>query len=212
MGTKRNVQRDQPGSVLFGKTRSDVLRILYGQPAKQFYLRQIVRHIGGGVGTVQRELKKLTDGGLLVRTRVGNQVFYRANSQSPVFGEVRAIVAKTVGLIGILSQTLQPLRGHIKVAFVYGSVARGDEQPTSDIDLLIVGAVSLADTAAAMAKAQKTLGREINETVFPEAEFISKRSAKNHFISSVLSAAKMFVIGNENELTKLGSKRLATAP
>ncbi|MBI3485099.1 MAG: nucleotidyltransferase domain-containing protein, partial [Acidobacteria bacterium] len=100
----------------------------------------------------------------------------------------------------------------IKIAFVYGSMARGDEQPRSDIDLMIVGNVDLAETAARLAEAQEILGREINETVFPEAEFVSKRSARNHFITSVVAASKLFIIGNEDELTNLGSKRLVAAP
>lgn len=210
MRTKR--PRTQTGNVLFGKTRGEVLGLLYGQTTERFYLRQIVRYVGGGVGTVQRELKKLTNGGLLVRTEIGNQVFYQANSLSPVFAEVKALVTKTVGLVGVLRKALQPLRTKIRIAFVYGSMARGDEQPRSDIDLMIVGNVDLAETAARLAEAQEILGREINETVFPEAEFVSKRSAHNHFITSVLAASKLFVIGDEDELTNLGSKRLVAAP
>jgi predicted nucleotidyltransferase len=210
MGTTKI--RTLTGNVLFGKTRGDVLGLLYGQTPERFYLRQIVRHVGGGVGTVQRELKKLTDAGLLVRTKIGNQVFYQANSLSPVFSEVKALVTKTVGLVEILRQALQPLSAKIKVAFVYGSMARGDERPTSDIDLMIVGNVDLAETAARLAEAQEILGREVSETVFPEAEFVSKRSAHNHFIASVLATTKLFIIGDEDELTNLGSKRLAAAP
>ena len=110
-----------------------------------------------------------------------------------------------------LAAGLHPLHRPVRVAFVYGSLARGDEQPTSDIDLMIVGDVDLAETSAALARAQKTLGREINETVYPEPEFVSKRKARNHFINSVLAAPKLFVIGDEHELAKLGSKRLAAA-
>ena len=86
----------QPGDILFGETRTDVLRLLYGRPAEKFYLRQIVRSVGKGVGGVQRDLEKLTRGGLLSRTKSGNQVFYQANSHSPVFREVKSIIAKIV--------------------------------------------------------------------------------------------------------------------
>lgn len=206
MGTRR--QGARTGSVLFGKTRADVLGLLYGQTTERFYLRQIVRHVGGGVGTVQRELKKLTGGGLLVRTKIGNQVFYQANSQSPVFAEVKGLVTKTVGLVEVLRRALLPLSKKIVIAFVYGSMARGDEQPRSDVDLMIVGDVDLAETTARLAAAQKMLGREINETVFPKAEFVSKRAARSHFIASVVAASKLFIIGNEDELTNLGAKRL----
>src|ERR1700682_6108450 len=113
--------------VLFGQTRGGVLALLYGQADKSFYVRQIARHVSASVGAVQRELEKLANVGLIVRTPVGNQVFYQVNRHNPVFSEMRALVGKTVGVFNTLHSALEQLSERIAVAFVYGSVARQEE-------------------------------------------------------------------------------------
>src|SRR6478752_8286363 len=110
--------------VLFGQIRGAVLALLYGQADQSFYVRQIARHVHASAGAVQRELKKLAEVDLIVRTSVGNQVFYQVNRRSPVFAEMRALVNKTAGLFHVLRSALEPLAGRIRVAFVYGSIAR----------------------------------------------------------------------------------------
>src|SRR5215472_9750565 len=131
--------------VLFGQIRGGVLALLYGQADKSFYVRQIARHVNASVGAVQRELEKLTEVDLIVRTPIGNQVFYQVNQQNPVFTEMRALVNKTIGIFNILRSSLEPLAERVAVAFVYGSVARHEEKAASDIDLMLIGNVELDD-------------------------------------------------------------------
>src|SRR6202140_3254544 len=122
--------RTNPNSladVLFGQIRGRVLALLYGQADKSYYVRQIARHVNASVGAVQRELEKLANVGLIVRTSVGNQVFYQVDRHNPVFSEMRALVGKTVGVFNILHSALEQLSEKITVAFVYGSVARQEE-------------------------------------------------------------------------------------
>ncbi len=191
--------------VLFGQTRQAVLGFLYSQPDKPFYLRELARHAGTGLGAVQREVVKLAEAGILRRSVRGNQVFYQANRENPIFQELKSIVSKTAGTHDILREALFPLHGRLRVAFVYGSVARHEERADSDIDLMVVGEVPFAEIVAAISSAQERLGREINPTVYPLAEFQSKVKAKNHFLKSVLRQKKLFILGDENELTGLAS-------
>jgi uncharacterized protein len=191
--------------VLFGQTRRAVLGYLYSQPEKPFYLRELARHAGTGLGAVQREVVKLAEAGILRRSVRGNQVFYQANRENPIFQELKSIVSKTVGTHDILREALLPMRERIRVAFVYGSVARHEERADSDIDLMVVCEVPFTQIVAAITPAQERLGREINPTVYPVAEFQSKLKAKNHFLKSVLRQKKLFVLGDENELTGLAS-------
>ena len=95
---------------LFGQTRSALLAMLYGHADQSFYLRQLVRAVGAGHGALQRELKHLTELGLILRTVQGNQVLYRANSQSPIFSEIKSMISKTVGIHDVrdLSTTRYP--------------------------------------------------------------------------------------------------------
>jgi predicted nucleotidyltransferase len=191
---------------LFGRTRSAVLSVLYGRTDQSFYLRQLVRAVGAGHGAVQRELKHLTAMGLIVRAVQGNQVLYRANPQSPIFPEIKSLIAKTVGVHDAIRSALARLRAKVVIAFVYGSLARQEERADSDVDLMVLGSVSFSELVSALAPAQKALGREINPNVFPVSEFRAKLAARNHFLRSVMKEKKLFVLGSEDELAKLAAK------
>jgi predicted nucleotidyltransferase len=196
-------------SVLFGSTRRRVLGWLLGHADEAFYLRQIVRQTGAGVGAVQRELKQLTAAGLLRRTVQGRQVYFQANREAPIFPELRGLFAKTAGLVDVLRDALAALGDRVRVAFVFGSGARGELRASSDIDLLVVGDAPFSDVVGALARAQERLGRDVNPTVYPSAEFRTKLRTKHHFLSTVLSEPRMFIIGGDDELIGLGAKRLA---
>jgi predicted nucleotidyltransferase len=167
--------------VLFGEGRGAILALLYGHPDESFYYRQITRQLGGvSVGTLQRELDTLSQLGLIDRSTVGKQVFYRANRNHPVFPELRALVAKTVGAIQVLSSALAPLADRISLAFIYGSVARQEEKAESDIDMLIVGKVTLEDMLTQLGDVEPSLGRAVNPTVYSVVN--SRRSSRAEII------------------------------
>jgi len=204
MGTEEHYEVGSRG--LFGQTRSALLVMLYGHADQSFYLRQLVRAVGAGHGALQRELKHLTEMDLIVRTVQGNQVLYRANSQSPIFSEIKSLISKTVGTHDVIRLALASLGAEIQIAFVYGSVARQKERADSDVDLMVLGDAPFSEVVSALSPAQKALGREINPTVFPVSEFRSKLVAGNHFLHSLMKEKKLFVLGTENELAKLASK------
>jgi predicted nucleotidyltransferase len=130
-------------------------------------------------------------------------VYYQANTDSPVFPDLRGLLFKTAGLVDVLAQALTPLAAKLRIAFVYGSIAAGNEQSDSDIDLMIVGQVSPKELALPLRGARELLGREINPTVYTSAEFHKKQAAKDPFLKQVLDKAKLFVLGNKDELDKV---------
>jgi predicted nucleotidyltransferase len=197
--------------LLFGRTRGAVLALLYGHVDQSFYTRQIAREVDASVGAVQRELENLSKVGLIVRSSVGSQVFYQANREAPVFSEMRALVSKTIGIFSVLQSALHPLAQRVLVAFVYGSVAREEETAQSDVDLLVVGKATLDEVLSRLASVEKNIGRPINPTVYSVAEFKSKLAGRNHFLNAVLNGQKVFLVGDENELRKVGGVRLAKA-
>lgn len=200
-----NVHHIQIGSTLFGKTRLSILALLYGRVDRQFYLSEIVRAVGGGRGrgAVQRELKRLTDAGLLRRAVRGNQVYFQANSDCPVFADLKGLIVKTAGVVDVLRTALAPLGKCIHVAFIYGSIVRGEETADSDVDLLIVGEVTLFDVVSALASAQEMLRREVNPSIYPAEEVREKVDDGDHFLTTVMASPKLFVIGDEDELGRL---------
>lgn len=192
------------GDVLFGQTRAGILALLYSRPDESFYIREIGRRLHASVGAVQRELATLSRVGLVSRSKIGSQVFFQANQNSAVFGEMRALVAKTVGVFHVLRSALQPLATRIAVAFVYGSIARREEKLSSDVDLMIIGDVTLDDVLVQLGSIEISLGRTVNPTVYSIGEYKSKLGSRNHFLNAVSRGEKVFLLGDEDELRKMG--------
>ncbi len=194
---------DKLSSFLFNQTRRTLLALLYEYTDKAYYVNQIVQSLGKGSGAVQRELRLMTEAGLIVRTQKGNLVFYQANSKSPIFNELKGIVRKTFGVAGVIRKALEPVAAKIKVAFIFGSVARNTDDRTSDIDLMLIGPISFDDAVSYISKAQDILQREINPVVYPVGEFKKRLAEKHHFVIEVVEGKKIFIIGDEYELGKL---------
>lgn len=196
-------------SYLFNKTRRGLLALLFGRPDQSFYINQLVQLLGSGSGAVQRELKMMTEAGIIVRERKGNLVYYQANSNSPIFSELKNIVRKTFGVADVIRESLAPISKNIKAAFIFGSVARSADDKASDIDIMVIGEVSFGDVSSAISPAEKSIQREINPVVYPLAEFRKKIKDNHHFLTTVLAGEKIFLIGDENELTGLAEQRAA---
>ena len=187
------------GGLLLGKTRLAILSLLLPQPERKLYLREIVRMTGAGQGGVQRELEKLTSVGILTKTREGNLTYYQANRMSPVFDDLKGLVEKTAGIPDVVRAALLPLAGSIERAFLYGSIAGGEERSGSDIDLLVVGDAAFFDVVTAVSSLQESLGREINPTVFAPAEFRQRVQDGDHFLTRVMSEERVDLMGGDRE-------------
>lgn len=190
-------------SGLFGKTRQAVLALLYGRADSSFYTKQILDAVKIGRGTVQRELKNLTDTGIIIREVQGRQVYYRANARCPIFDELKNIVRKTFGMADVIRESLAPNADKIRVAFIFGSVARSTDDRRSDVDLMVVGKISFGDVVSLLSPAEQKLRREVNAVVYPVAEFRKKVKEDHHFVKTVLEEEKIFVMGDKDELRRL---------
>jgi DNA-binding transcriptional ArsR family regulator len=199
---------DRVASSLFPKSRRAVLGLLYGQTDRAFYLREIIDLTGLGIGHVQRELKRLVEAGILLRSEEGRHVYFQANSQCPIYAELHGIVTKTVGAVAVVRQALAPFGERIRVAYLYGSVARGDEHRASDLDVMIIGDVTFSEVVDAVRAAEVAIHRNINPTVYPLDEFSEKLAARNHFITTVAKGDKVFVLGDEDEFRRLSEQPL----
>jgi len=207
MGTKKRPAKTRPSPVsgiadaLFTKVQQRVLAVLFGNPDRSFYANEVIALAGSGTGAVQRELARLEAAELVTVTRVGKQKHYQANRAAPVFEELRGLVLKTSGLIDTLRAALAPLTSQIQAAFVYGSVAKGQDTAKSDIDLMVVSdSLSHADLFGALEGATQRLGRTVNPTVYSRQELDKRIRADNAFIKRVLSQPMLWVIGEEHGL------------
>lgn len=204
----RTISR-QPGShdrlaaVLFGKSMRAILALLFGRPDRRFFLREIARAAGASPSSLQRELAALAGGGALTRTEEGRQVYFQANPGCPIFDELKSIAAKTFGVAAELKKLLAPHASRMKLAFVYGSVAKGSAAAASDIDLLWVGDLRPSDLVLGLAKAEQRLARKISVIGYAQDEFAALLAEENHFLSTVLKGPVLWLIGNQEMLDEL---------
>lgn len=187
---------------LFSDYRRRILALLLLRPDEHFHVREISRLTGVPAGSLHRELKLLADAGLLSRQTMGNQVRYRAERGCPIFNELAGIFRKTSGLADVIRSALQPLSPAITAAFIFGSVAKGEEQATSDVDVCVVGSATFTEVVMALADMHQKLGREINPVVMPHEQFIAKLVAGEQFTSRIMNEPKLFLMGDEHDLGK----------
>ena len=187
-------------SLLFSEYRKRTLGLLLLNPEASYHVRELARLTNTAAGTLHKELSKLTAGGILQSKKVGNQVHYSANMQCPIFNELASILRKTSGLVDVLASALSNVQNQIAFAFVFGSVARGEQQTNSDIDVILVGDLSFGDAVQCLYTTQTTLQREINPVVYSVEEFKRRFENDDSFIKEVLAKPKLFIIGTENEL------------
>jgi len=194
-------------NALFGsKAKAALLSKLYSKPNETYHLRELVRSVGMGSGVVQREVEILTGAGFITKTTKGNRTFYQADSRSPLFEDVQSIVSKQVleSAPVVIRRALRTLKPRINAAFVYGSVARREGRPESDIDLMIVGDMTFEDIARSLTVAENRLHREINTTIYSASEFERKVKDGNHFLNTVVNGKKLFLIGEDSDIQRLG--------
>lgn len=188
-------------SALFTQTQQRVLGLLFGQPQRHYTVSELIALTGAGSGAVQRELAKLTDSGLLIVQPVGHQKHYQANSASPIYDELVAIMRKTVAVAEPLRDALAPLAPRIDAAFVYGSVAKGSDHAGSDIDVMIVSdTLAYAEVMLALHPLIERIGRDINPTLYSRADLQRRLRERNAFTLRVLEQPTIWLMGDKDVL------------
>ncbi len=192
------------GDALFTKTQQRVLGLLFGKPDESFYTNEIMRWVSMGRGTVSRELDRLVSAGLLSITKQGNQNYYQANVNSPVYEELVGIVKKTFGMADQIRDALMPLGENIELAFIYGSIARGTETNPSDIDLMLVGKdLRYGNVVEVFLPLEESLQRTINPTIFDKKDFVSRLKDGDSFVTRVMNQSKIIIKGSEDDFRKI---------
>lgn len=190
---------------LFSDSQSRVLRWLFGQPDRAYHLSELRRLTGLGSASLQRELNRLAEAGLVQSERVGNLRRFQANPQSPVFGELVALTRKTLGAEPMLREALQPLLPGLQGAWIFGSVAKQTDTAQSDIDVMLVGKnLSLAKVLELLLPLEAQLGRKINPTCYTPAEFERRRAEPDSFVNRVLAQPILPLIGEFHESARAG--------
>jgi len=190
----------KPIDWLFPEVRKKVLSLLLDDPNQSWYLRDIARKTDCALGTVRRELAGLAKTKIVIKNKDGNRTYYRVNTACSFFPELTGLLRKTTGVVDVLQSALRPISKKVKVAFIYGSFAKGSEKTESDLDLIVIGSCSFEKVIDVLADTQSKIGRDVNPTVCPITEWRNKIIRKNHFVTSVLKSHKIFLIGDADDL------------
>jgi len=188
--------------ILSSRVRAEIFRILFGLSPEEIHMREIERRSGLSIGTVNRELGNLERLDLIESRKDGNRTYYRANESHPLFPDIRNLVLKTAGLVDVLREALK--HPAIRLAFVFGSVARGEEKSGSDVDLMVIGGLGLRELAVLLSGVPERIGRSVNPHVLSVEEFRKRIAEGEHLVTQILAAPKLFVIGSQDELTAVG--------
>jgi len=190
-------------AVLLGKTRSAVLRELLANPDRRVSFNELVRRVMTGDGAVARELKILIGAGLVEESREGNQRFLAARKDSPVYEELRAFIAKTSGVPYMVREALKEFEQQIKVAFIFGSVARAQERADSDLDLFVIAtAESYSKVNERLYQIENRLGRRVQLLYFDTHSEMDRKSLAKGAMKAILDGPKVFVFGDEERLAR----------
>ncbi len=188
--------------LLSSRARAEIFRLLLSGTGEELHVREIERRSGLNDSTLRQELRKLVRLELVQSRRDSNRVYYRAKTENPLYPEIRNLVLKTSGLADALKSALEDKR--IRVAFVFGSIASGEEKAGSDVDLMVIGRLGLRDLSRLLSGIEEKIGRELNPHVLREEEFRKRIRAREHFVSSIMETPKIFIIGSQRELEAMG--------
>ncbi|MFY9554937.1 MAG: nucleotidyltransferase domain-containing protein [Blastocatellia bacterium] len=184
--------------LLSSRVKAEIFRLLFGGADAELHVREIERRSGLADATVRQELKRLTRLGVVEPRRDGNRTYYHANTEHPLYPDIRNMVLKTSGLADVLCDALT--HPGIRLAFVFGSLARSNGKAGSDLDLMVIGAISLRQLGKLLSGVATKLGREVNPHVLTSEEFVRRRKSREHFITTLLGEPRLLVIGREDDL------------
>ncbi|MGB4594086.1 MAG: winged helix-turn-helix domain-containing protein [Coriobacteriia bacterium] len=180
-------------------TRRALLVRFFTHPGERFYATQLIRELGLASAGVQKELARLESAGMIQSEREGNVRFFGVNTGHPLYAEIKSIVYKTEGLGDVLGGSIAQLPA-VDAALVFGSVARGAEDASSDVDVLVLGDVDVVALDQALSEAERTLEREVNATVLSRAEWRERLAWKQAFVTDIVAGPKIFLVGGDDEL------------
>lgn len=182
-------------SLLFGRSelRRDLLRYLFSGAEREAHPSELARILGYTPQAVARELRRLEDLGIVASEEVGRALRYRIDRTSPLLPEIEGLVAKTIGVEAVLRQAVEGVPG-VEEAFVFGSHARRDERPDSDVDLLVVGDPDQETLSDRLASAERAIGRDVNVVTYDRRELEHLREADDPFVGEVLTGPRVVLV------------------
>ena len=185
--------------LMVSKVRVKLLQIFLDRSDELFYVRQLVRKTSEEINAVRRELQRLERAGLVKKEPRGNRLYYWPNKDHLLYGDLLTMISKSTGLGGEIVKNKNKL-GNIKFAMLSGKFARRLPSEEGEVDLLIVGKISMPELTRLIQKEEKRLEREVNYTVMTREEFEFRKKRRDPFLAGILGGSRVMLIGDEENL------------
>lgn len=184
------------------KVRIALLGTFFLHDERDFYVRELERITGEDYKNITLELRNLEGIGLLRSRKEGNLKYYGLNKAFLLYEELKSIIAKTRGAAPTLKEVLSKQKD-IDFAFIYGSLASGENTARSDIDLMVIGDIRLEDLLTLLREPERVLARDINPSLYDFSEIKKRLKENDPFITQVLNGPRILLVGDESELRKI---------
>ena len=183
---------------LFGRSRvrERILLEFFAKPGTSAHVREMARRVKASAPTAGAELAELARLGVLQTQTVGRSLVYSINERSPLLGEIRALVQKTIGIEGLLAKAFEGLAG-VEAAYIFGSYAAGTDRAGSDVDLLVIGRPNRVALSEKLAPVERTIARDVNVVTKTEAQVRERRKGRDPFWRQVVGTPMTYVSGRE---------------
>lgn len=185
-------------SLLVSKTRLKLINIFYKDVRELFYVRQLVRQTGEEINSVRRELLNLKKAGLLLSEVRGNRLYYWANPDNNLYIDLMILSHKTTGLCSSIQKNISKV-GQLKLLICTFPYLLGNTG-SDDVDLIIVGDISIKEIDTLVSEEEKILGREINYMVMSKTEFKLRRSKRDPIIINFFLNYPAVLLGDPADL------------
>lgn len=177
----------------FSQLRKKLFAFYFANTDSSHYVRELARVLDVDPTNLSRELKALEEEGMLLMEKRGTLRYYKLNKRHPLFQELKQVVAKTIGVEAQLQKALSGLPS-ITTAILYGSFAKGEEDSASDIDVLVVGTVTMRALLECIAPLERRLGRDINMVLYSPQEYRRKKQQNDPLLASIFSSPYRVII------------------
>jgi len=186
---------------MISRVRVQIMELFFNKPSEMYFVREITRHTHEEINAVRRELDRMLAAGILKSEERGNRLYYYLNKNYTFYPELLRMVKKSTGL-GLKLIKQRKKLGSVKFIMFSGKFVSVDDSKRTDVDILVVGDIVLAELEALMNEEETKIGREINYTVLPEDEFEFRKQRRDPFLMEVLYGTRVMVIGNEEDLVE----------
>ena len=195
-----NIHMNILAQLLSSQVRAEIFRLLFNGNKTSIHLRDLQRKSQLSIGTIQKEIGHLKELDLVIPERDGNRLYYTANTGHPLYNDICGLVEKTSGVIEKLKEILSRIK-EVECAFIFGSVAKGEEKSHSDIDLIIIGNVGQRSLSSKFKEITMQTEREINPHIYSIKSWKEKLKKKDHFVKTILNDKKIFLVGDEDVIS-----------